>query len=121
MELELERTALDGFHTVLDAAVAQEETVESIVPDACPDLLEVCDTEGVVCLHRKEAMEGRVELSGTIHALLLCQPDGEVGLRRLEVDLPFTCTADGPDITPGCRVVAQPRLRGADARLVNPR
>ena len=121
MELELERTALDGFRGVLDAAVAQEETVESIVPDACPDLLEVCDTEGVVCLHRKEAMEGRVELSGTIHALLLCQPDGEVGLRRLEVDLPFTCTADSPDITPGCKVVAQPRLRGADARLVNPR
>lgn len=121
MELELERTALDGFNAVLETAVAQEETMESIVPDACPDLLGVCDTEGVVCLHRKEAMEGRAELSGTIHALLLCRPDGEVGLRRLEVDLPFTCTADSPDITPGCKVVALPRLRGADARLVNPR
>lgn len=121
MELELERTALDGFTAVLDTAVAQEETMESIVPDACPDLLGVCDTEGVVCLHRKEAMEGRVELSGTIHALLLCQPDGEVGLRRLEVDLPFTCTADAAGINPGCKVVAEPRLRGADARLVNPR
>lgn len=121
MELELERTPLDGFTAVLDTAVAQEETLESIVPDACPDLLSICDTEGVVCLHRKEAMEGRVELSGTIHAMLLCQPDGEVGLRRLEVDLPFTCTADSVDITPGCQVVAEPRLRGADARLVNPR
>ena len=121
MELELERTALDGFTAVLDTAVAQEETMESIVPDACPDLLGVCDTEGVVCLHRKEAMEGRVELSGTIHAMLLCQPEGEVGLRRLEVDLPFTCTADAAAITPGCKVVAEPRLRGADARLVNPR
>ncbi len=121
MELELERTALDGFSPVLDTAVAQEETVESIVPDACPDLLGICDTEGVVCLHRKEAMEGRAELSGTIHALLLCQPDGEAGLRRLEVDLPFTCTADAPGITPDCKVVAMPRLRGTDARLVNPR
>ena len=121
MELELERTALDGFAAVLETTVAREETVESIVPDACPDLLGICDTEGVMCLHRKEAMEGRAELSGTIHALLLCQPDGEEGLRRLEVELPFTCTADSPDITPGCRVVAVPRLRGADARLVNPR
>ena len=121
MELELERTPLDGFTAVLGTAVAQEETMESIVPDACPDLLGICDTEGVVCLHRKEAVEGRVELSGTIHALLLCQPDGEVGLRRLEVDLPFTCTADSADISPNCRIVAEPRLRGADARLVNPR
>ena len=44
MELELERTALDGFHTVLDAAVAQEETVGCIVPAACPELWGVCDT-----------------------------------------------------------------------------
>ena len=121
MELELERTPLDGFAAVLESTVAQEETAESIVPDACPDLLGVCDTEGVVCLHRKEAVEGRVELSGTVHALLLCQPDGEEGLRRLEVELPFTCTADSSDITPGCRVVAVPRLRSTDARLVNPR
>ncbi len=121
MELELERIPLDGFLPVLDAPVAQEETMESIVPDACPDLLSICDTEGVVCLHRKEAMEGRVELSGAIHAMLMCQPDGETGLRRLEVELPFTCTADAPGITPDCRVVAMPRLRGADARLVNPR
>lgn len=112
MELELERIPLDGFLPVLDAPVAQEETMESIVPDACPDLLSICDTEGVVCLHRKEAMEGRVELSGAIHAMLMCQPDGENGLRRLEVELPFTCTADAPGITPDCRVVAMPRLRG---------
>ena len=39
MELELERTALDGFAAVLETTVAREETVESIVPDACPDLL----------------------------------------------------------------------------------
>lgn len=121
MELELERTELDGFTVVLVTTVTQEETIESIVPDACPDLLDVCDTEGVVCLHRKEAVDGRVELSGTIHALLLCRPDGEAGLRQLEVDLPFTCTADSADINPNCHIVAEPRLRGADARLVNPR
>ena len=103
MELELERTPLDGYAAVLDTAVSQEETVESIVPDACPDLLAVYDTEGVVCLHRKEAVDGRAELAGVIHALLLCQPDGAGGPQRLEVDLPFTCAAPGPNITPDCR------------------
>ena len=121
MELELERIPLDGFTTVLDTAIAQEETLESIVPDACPDLLAICDTEGVVCLQKKEAADGRVELAGTIHAMLLCQPEGGEGLRQLLVELPFTCMAEGGEITAGCRVAAQPRLRGADARLVNPR
>ena len=121
MELELERIPLDGFAPVLDTVLAQEETLESIVPDACPDLLEILDTEGVVCLHRKETMEGRLEVTGTIQVTLLCLPEGEGGPRRLTVELPFTCAADGVDITPDCKVVALPRLRGADARLVNPR
>ena len=121
MELELERIPLDGYTPVLETVLAQEETLESIVPDACPDLLEILDTEGMVFLQRKEAMEGRLEVTGTIRAVLLCQPEGAEGPRRLTVELPFTCAADGGDITADCMVVALPRLRGADARLVNPR
>ena len=121
MELELERIPLDGYTPVLETVLAQEETLESIVPDACPDLLEILDTEGMVFLQRKEAMEGRLEVTGTIRAVLLCQPEGAEGPRRLTVELPFTCAADGGDITADCKVVALPRLRGADARLVNPR
>ena len=39
MELELERTELNGYETVLDTTLTQEETLEAIVPDACPDIL----------------------------------------------------------------------------------
>ena len=46
MELELERTEWSGYDTVLDTAVCREETLEAIVPDACPDILRICDVEG---------------------------------------------------------------------------
>ena len=46
MELELERTQLNGFETVLNTTVCREEMLEAIVPDACPDILTICDTEG---------------------------------------------------------------------------
>ena len=49
MELELDRTQRSGYEAVLDTTVCREETLESIVPDACPDILRICDTEGVVC------------------------------------------------------------------------
>ena len=55
MELELERTQLNGFENVLDTMVYHEETLEMIVPDACPDILRIVDTEGNVCLKGKEA------------------------------------------------------------------
>ena len=121
MELELERTEWSGYDTVLDTAVCREETLEAIVPDACPDILRICDVEGTAYLAGKEAQEGRVELSGTVRAVLLYLPDGDAGIRHMEVTLPFTCTADAAAITPVCRVTAVPRVQNADARLLNPR
>ena len=121
MELELDRTQRSGYEAVLDTTVCREETLESIVPDACPDILRICDTEGVVCLRDKVLQDGRVELSGSVRAALLYLPDGEEGIRRMEVELPFSCTLEHPALTPLCRVVALPRVQGADARLINPR
>ena len=62
-----------------------------------------------------------MELSGSVRAALLYLPDGEEGIRRMEVELPFSCTLEHPALTPLCRVVALPRVQGADARLINPR
>ena len=121
MELELERTEWNGYETILDTTVCREETLEAIVPDACPDILRICDVEGTAYLAGKEAQEGRVELSGTVRAVLLYLPDGSEGVRRMEVTLPFTCTADAAAITPACLVTAVPRVQSADARLLNPR
>lgn len=121
MELELDRTQRSGYEAVLDTTICREETLESIVPDACPDILRICDTEGVVCLRDKVLQDGRVELSGSVRAALLYLPDGEEGIRRMEVELPFSCTLEHPALTPLCRVVALPRVQGADARLINPR
>lgn len=121
MELELDRTQLSGYETVLDTTVNHEETMEMIVPDACPDILRICDTEGAVCLKSKEALDGRAEVLGSVKAAVLYLPDGEEGMRRLEVTLPFTCGADSPAVNPQCSIVAVPRVTGAETRSLNPR
>ncbi len=121
MELELDRTQLSGFETVLDTTLLHEETIEMIVPDACPDILRIVDTEGTVCLRAKEAQEGRAEVSGTARAAVLYLPDGAEGMRRLEVSVPFTCAADAAAVTGGCSVVAVPWVQSADTRSLNPR
>ena len=48
MEFELERTQLDRFDALLDTTLHQEETLEMIVPDACPDILRIVETDGRV-------------------------------------------------------------------------
>ncbi|NCB63473.1 MAG: DUF3794 domain-containing protein, partial [Clostridia bacterium] len=121
MELELNTTHLNCYDTVLDTTLFHEETMESIVPDACPDILRIVDAEAMVCLKSKEAQEGRVEISGSARVAVLYCPDGGAGVRRMTVTIPFTCTAEGAGITPRCRVTACPRVQCADARSLNPR
>ena len=41
MEFELNHAQMRGFEQVLDVTLRPEETMESIVPDACPDILRV--------------------------------------------------------------------------------
>ncbi len=112
---------MNGYETRMDTTLLREETLEMIVPDACPDILRIAETDGKVLLTRKEAMDGRVELAGVFKLSVLYLPDGESGTRHLDVTLPFTCAAEGREIDPSCTVVACMRLRHADTRAVNPR
>lgn len=121
MDLELNRTELSGFDTAASTTLFSEETLECIVPDACPDVLRILDTGGLVCVKSKEAGEGRVELRGVIRASVLYLPDGEEGVRKVEVSIPFTCSSDVPGAHSGSPMTISPRLLSADARLLNPR
>lgn len=121
MELELNTTQLNCYDTVLDTTLFQEETLESIVPDACPDILRIVDTEAEVCLGTKEAQEGKAEVTGTARCAVLYEAESGEGVRRITVSIPFTCTVDGPGIMRQCRLSAEPRVMWADARSLNPR
>lgn len=85
MELELERNELSCYDTVLDTCVFPEETMEMIVPDACPDILRLVDTCGTVLMKSKEAQDGRAEAAGTVCCAVLYQPEGGGGIDRKSV------------------------------------
>jgi len=121
MELEFERDTIIDHETVANVTLCQEETLESIVPDACPDILRIVDVCGQATLSSKQAREGSAQVSGMVRASILYQPEGAGGLRRMEVGLPFTCQAEAPGLTERGTIFACPRLRCAEARALNPR
>lgn len=122
MELEFDREQLRGYDVVLDTTLSQEETLESIVPDSFPDVQQILDCCGQICLSKKQAREGSISVSGMIRAVILYQPDGdESGLQRMEVSLPFTGQADARGMTEDGAVLASPRLHQIEARALNPR
>ena len=119
--MEFDRDTIISYETVAQVTLCQEETLESIVPDACPDILRIVDVCGQATLSGKQAREGTAQVTGMVRACILYQPEGGGALRRVEVGLPFTCQAEAPGLTESGTVLASPRLRRAEARVLNPR
>lgn len=121
MELALNNVNMEGFSPLLDTTVIQEETQESIVPDACPDIGRVLCTEARAQLHSKESVEGKVEGEGSVATTVVYLPEGEEGPRKLCLTIPFRVSAAAAGIVPGCPVVVIPRVVNAETRVLNPR
>ncbi len=120
MDLELNVTPMEGYECPLDTVVYQEETQESIVPDACPDIAGVLYTEAQCKLTRKECGEGRLECAGDLRVWVLYTPEEGSGPCRLELSIPFRVSAPG-EVGPECLALAVARVTGAETRALNPR
>ena len=121
MELELKTVSLDTYETGGELTLTQEETAETIVPDYCPDIARIIETDGKVYLHSRELREGKAELSGTVRVTVLYTPDGESGIRTLEFAMPFTAESDGRAL-PNCQyLTAETETEFLETRMLNPR
>ena len=121
MELELQRADIETYETVGDITLTQDESAETIVPDYCPDMARIIATEGTAFLHGQELREGRAEITGSVQVSVLYSPDGESGVRALELSLPFEAQSDGRAFADCEEIAAETSIELLEARMLNPR
>jgi hypothetical protein len=118
--MELHKQTILYFQTVMDAVSAPEVSAEMIVPDLYPDMAHIIDTTGQACVKETVLRDDRLDLTGMARVGILYRPEGEDGLRKLDVPIPFNHVFDGRFPT-GSEVHCEARLLDAEARAVNPR
>ena len=121
MDIYLNKEKINYVKNVLNTKLSNEETMEMIVPDALPDILRIVDTDAIVYLRSKATDNGRVSVSGVAAATVLYAPDGESGIRKMELEIPFTTSANDAELTQNTRVTASVSVVSADASMINPR
>ena len=121
MELAFEETLYDSYENVYHNALLREETMEAIVPDACPDILRVLDTTVTVCLNSKQVKNGYAELSAVARLDILYLPEGGGAVQRLTMSIPYRVTAESPALTDQNRLTVCLSVHRQEARTLHSR
>jgi len=94
MDLELTFKEIAGFEPAGDLVVTHEETMETAIPEYCPDLARIVDTVGQIRLREKTLADGKLNMGGSIRVTVLYTSEESPGLRSLTLSLPFSCRVD---------------------------
>lgn len=121
MELDFQRTRLERYEPVIDTVMSQEVTLESIVPDAFPDVSRVVCTFGDAYITSKQVLAHNAKVMGSIHLHVLYIPESETMPRSLSLELPFQCSGDFPQINEHDVIHASIISVCGETRLLNPR
>ena len=77
----------------------KQETIivdgDVIVNDVKPDVLKVINTNGVICVYKKEVLNGKIKLEGCINTYIIyLADDKDSNIRTLNTSLDFTEVID---------------------------
>ncbi len=119
--MDLNKTTIRYYEMVCDGHIAKEESADIIVPDMYPDIARLVDTAGITVLKEKNLRSDGVELGGLVKVQVLYMPEGEKGIKKVELSLPFSHLFEHAGLSDTAHVVAEARLLTCDSRTVNPR
>ena len=94
MELELKFTEVTGCEPVGDLVTTQEESMETAIPEYCPDMARIVDTVGQLRLREKHLTGQQLTVSGSVVLTVLYTSEESAGLRSLSMEVPFSCQVE---------------------------
>ena len=75
MEYRVMKGEIPVCETILDTSAEQPIDLDFSLPDYCPDIARIIETDGKVYLHSRELRDGKAEVSGTVRVTVLYTPE----------------------------------------------
>ena len=91
MVTDLQKEKLCVNRIVGQKKEAIEARGDIIVPDIKPDILSAIEANGNICIYKKEILEGKIKIEGTVNTYIIYLADDENGeTRSLSTDIDFS-------------------------------
>ena len=119
--MELVRKSIPYYDVILDNVTVYEESADAIVPDTFPDIARIAYADGMATVKDQSPQNDRILVSGSVAATVLYQPEGESGLRRLDIPLSFAHIEEGHGVGMDSVCFVRCSVAAVSARAVNSR
>lgn len=93
-----------------------------IIPDVKPDIMTCIHANGTVCLYKKELLDGKVRIDGSVSAYIMYLAEGEMEcVRGLNASIDFTQIVDIPEAESGMDLDLEINLKNIECKILNGR
>ena len=93
-----------------------------IVNDVKPDVLSMISANGIACVYKKEVMDGKIRIDGSVNTYIIYLADSENGnIRSLNTVLDFTQIIDIDNCKPDMVLNENISVKNIDCRIINER
>ena len=93
-----------------------------IIPDVKPDILSTINTNGTVCIYKKEVLDGKIRIDGGVQVYIMYLADDENGnVRGINTVIDFTKVIDMENVNSNMNMEANINLVGIECKILNGR
>ena len=95
---------------------------DMIIPDIKPDIINVIDTSGNICVYRKEVLDGKIRIDGNVNLYIIYLADSETdSTRGLNTNLDFTQIMDMDNCASDMELDEKLNIKSIECKIINGR
>lgn len=93
-----------------------------IIPDIKPDILSTIDTNGTVCIYKKEILDGKIRIDGGVQVYIMYLADDEnSNVRGINTVIDFSKVIDMENVNSNMNLQASICLNNIECKILNGR
>lgn len=122
MNIETKKDKLCINQIIGQKAESIEVEGDAIIPDIKPDILKSINTNGNVCIYKKEVLDGKVRIDGCINVNIIYKADSEeASIRGLTSTIDFTKIIEMQEAKTGMMLECKMVLNQIECKILNGR
>ena len=95
---------------------------DAIVPDIKPDILSAISTTGNICIYKREVLDGKIRIDGSVDVYIIYLADNDKDMARsLKTNIDFTKLIDLEKCKTGMRLDEEIKIKSIECKVLNGR